>query len=45
MCWACGLDIIKELYGYFFKCLLSVMYEEIIDVDNIYNDGGVNYVI
>lgn len=45
MCWGCGLDIIKELYGYFFKCLLSDMYEEIIDVGNIYNDGGVNYVI
>lgn len=45
MCWACGLDITKESYGHFSKCSLSVMHEEIIDADNIYNDGGVNYVI
>lgn len=45
MCWACGLDITKESYGHFSKCSLSVMHEEIIDAGNIYNDGGVNYVI
>lgn len=45
MCWGCGLDITKESYGHFSKCSLSVMHEEIIDADNIYNDGGVNYVI
>lgn len=45
MCWGCGLDITKESYGHFSKCSLSVMHEEIIDAGNIYNDGGVNYVI
>lgn len=45
MCWGCGLDITKESYGHFSKCSLSVMHEEIFDAGNIYNDGGVNYVI
>lgn len=45
MCWGCGLDITKESYGHFSKCSLSDMHEEIIDAGNIYNDGGVNYVI
>lgn len=43
MCWACGLDITKELYGHFSKCALSDMHEEV--VDNFYNDEGVSYVI
>lgn len=45
MCWGCGLDITKESYGHFSKCSLSDTHEEIIDAGNIYNDGGVNYVI